>query len=148
MVKIAEMLQANTAFAGLIGVIVGALISLVGTLAQTVMNQRNEQIIYERTYREKMRNEKKEVYAKCLSELRSIKKQFYYNEDDVDRGNEVDIDCIESVSSMELLAGDDVKNKLKGLIKHKLKDIEVEVFEKEYDELAKAMREDIGAYPE
>lgn len=143
--RLAEILQANATSAGLIGVILGALITFTGNVIQTIMKNINEKRVYKRTYQEKICNEKKALYAKCLTELRDVSKQVYYTEEREEQGQEKVISGIklECESMMELEASSEVQNELKEIVTLNLQDTEIEEFEKKYDKLVKAMRNDI-----
>lgn len=144
--NIAEILEANAASAGLIGVIIGALITLIGNLIQSFMKERNEKIAYERTRQEKIRDEKKALYAKCLKELRDVGKHFYFDDEEEaeEHENEEQEINLECESLMELEASAKVLTKLRKIISQKLQDIEIEKFEQQYNELVNTMREDVG----
>ena len=130
--------------AGLIGVVIGALISYAGTITQFLLTKRKDDIAYRRLFRDKVRDYKREIYTRCLTELLDIKTKYYYDAEVQKDLTDNSVIKIDSQAAVDLVSSPRVSKQLKKIydgLQHREGDIDV--FEKEYQILSDLMKEDV-----
>ncbi len=139
------LIKESASVAGLLGVVIGALISFAGTITQNLLTKRKEDLAYERSIREKVREYKREIYTTCLSELLNIKAEYYYDTVVQEELIDNDVIRISSQAAIDLVSPAKIRMQLKKIYDGlQQREGNLDVFEKEYQELSRLMNEDIG----
>ena len=141
---ILSLIKESPSAAGLIGVIIGALLTFAGTIIQNLMVKRKEDLAYERSYRERVREYKKEIYTNCLKELLEIKAEYYYDSELKEDVGENNVIKINSQAAIDLVSPSKVREQLKFIYDGlQRREGNIETFEKEYEKLSNLMQKDI-----